>query len=65
MAKYRLMPPLHLPGVVGDPGAVSRCRIPFSAQIRSNNTSADLPALFGGEDRPVVVLTDVKLRWWS
>ena len=26
------------PVVVGDRGAVNRCRIPFSAQIRSNNT---------------------------
>jgi hypothetical protein len=36
--------------VVGDRGAVSKCRIPFSAQIRSNITSADDPA---GPNRPV------------
>jgi hypothetical protein len=32
------MEPLHLPVVVGEYGAVSRCRTPFSAQIRSSNT---------------------------
>ena len=31
------------PVVVGDRGAVSRCLIPFSAQIRSNNTSLAEP----------------------
>jgi hypothetical protein len=39
--------------VVGDRGAVSRCRMPFSAQIRSNNTSAELPA---GPNLPVKTL---------
>ena len=39
-----------LPVVVGEWGVVSRCRIPFSAQIRSNNTSELDPA---GSNRPV------------
>jgi len=39
-----------LPVVVGQRGAVSRCRIPFSAQIRSNITSATEPR---GPNRPV------------
>jgi hypothetical protein len=47
---HRLVPPFHLPVVVGDRGAVNKCRIPFSAQIRSNITSADDPA---GPNRPV------------
>ena len=35
-----LMPPLHLPGVVGDRILVNKCSIPFLRQIRSNNASA-------------------------
>jgi hypothetical protein len=53
LGPYCLMPALHLPVVVGDRGAVNRCRIPFSAQIRSNTTSAELPA---GPNRPVKTL---------
>jgi len=39
--------------VVGERGAVNKCRIPFSAQTRSNNTSALDPA---GPNRPVNTL---------
>jgi hypothetical protein len=41
------------PVVVGDRGAVNRYRIPFSAQTRANNTSAELSA---GPNRPVKTL---------
>jgi hypothetical protein len=50
---HRLCQRSTFPVVVGDRGAVNRCRMPFSAQIRSNNTSAALPA---GPNRPVNTL---------
>jgi hypothetical protein len=49
----RLVPTSTFPVVVGERGGISRCRIPFSAQTRSNNTSAELPA---GPNRPVKTL---------
>ena len=39
--------------MVGERGAVNKCRIPFSAQTRSNNTSALEPP---GPNRPVNTL---------
>ena len=42
------------PVVVGERGAVSRCRIPFSAQIRSNSTGRRPGPEPAGEHLPVV-----------
>ena len=55
LAAHRLVQPLHLPVVVGEYGAVNRCRIPFSTQIRSNNTSrdADIARSLPAVNRPV------------
>jgi hypothetical protein len=41
--------------VVGEYGVVNRCRIPFSTQIRSNNTSrdADIARSLPAVNRPV------------
>lgn len=44
------MKALNLSCRVGERGAVNKCRIPFSAQTRSNNTSALDPP---GPNRPV------------
>jgi hypothetical protein len=53
------------PVVVGDRGAVNRCRMPFSAQARSNITSADEPA---GPNLPVNTLplevSDLLCKQW-
>ena len=52
-----------LPVVVGDRGAVRRCLMPFSRQIRSNKTSIGLAENRPVSTRPLSVKTSSGTPW--